>query len=311
MRKIIFVLTYNEGEYWHKHYPCHRYKEFFGDHQVIFLDNGSQQSIADWCHATGSIHHRSENNLGTTGGYNWFFRVGAMLQQRRIAVMQADVQVFDTRPFDIMLADHWDKNDFCYWPNQPRKNWFDGYIDPDVGQFFSIDPIHFLNNGWLCDENYTVTHFESMDLWIRITSEMNSNPAKINNLLYTYFTDPNLSEEQQEKLDQSVYRYFSFTNFQGQHNPWFLKNFDYFQKKWCHNRSPISPKQGYELFRKHGLNWSSTPWLNWDQKGCATKLNTWRLETERNTVVGQLPYPVEYEVNRFYTDFVKTGLIAL
>lgn len=311
MKKIIFVLTYNEGLHWHDNYPCHRYDEFFKDYQLIFLDCGDQESIAHWCHATGSIHHRSENNLGTTGGYNWFMRVGAMLKQPRIAVMQADVQVFDTRPFDIMLADSWTKQDFCFWPNPTRDQWRpNGNAGGDVGQFFSLDPTYFLDNGWLCDENYTVTHFEAMDLWIRMSSNLNQNLIDTHNLLYEFYTDDSLTPEQQLEADRGVFKFHQYTNHTGLHNPWFLKNFDYFQKKWRYDFEQITPEEGFQLFRQHRLDWNPSPWLPGHHPRCAARLNVWRLETERNISVGQLPYPVEHEVNRFYTEWVKTGLIT-
>ena len=78
MKKIIFILTFSEGDHWVKYYNLDDYQKYFPDdqYQLIILDNGNQNVVKEWASKTNAIYHRSENNLGTTGGYNWFIRVG-------------------------------------------------------------------------------------------------------------------------------------------------------------------------------------------------------------------------------------------
>jgi hypothetical protein len=122
MKNIIFVLTYSECDRWINHYTTEKYKKYFAeDYQLIFLDNGDQDNIKKWAKDTGSIYHRSENNIGTTGGYNWFIHVGNLLNAPRIAVMQADVLVHNPVALSYLFnkpdGSEWERDDFVYWPN--------------------------------------------------------------------------------------------------------------------------------------------------------------------------------------------------
>ena len=308
MKKIIFILTYSEGDRWVKYYNLNDYQKYFpsDEYQLIILDNGKQDIVKEWALQTNSIYHRSENNIGTTGGYNWFFRVGQLLQAPRIAVMQADVFIKDplaiTYLFNQQDGSSWNKEDFVYWPNQGRSSWADG-LDGDVGQFFSVNPQFFIENEYLCDENYTVTHFESIDLWIRITRQDNRFPAKPKNLLYLYCPNDDLNEDK----ECSMYTYHSFSNRSGEHNEWFKHNWDYFKKKWVKPSFDIDADAAYKMFT-HGYNfWGQSPWITSSglEKWMQLYLHRRPLDPQRNIDVGQVPYPVEYEVNAFYSKFIK------
>ena len=297
VKKIIFILTYREGNHWNQWYTRENYYNIFPeDCQLIFLDNGNQESIAQWCQEFGAQHHITENNLGTTGGYNWFIRTGAMLGADRIAVMQADVEVLDPKCFELLFNPAWTEQDFVYFPNMPRDMWKPNGVDSDIGQFFSLNPQYFLDNDWLCDENYTITHFESIDLWVRMNSLRNYNTVKTHNLLYEYST---------VEQDNSFYRIHSLSNNAGEHSPWFVNNFEYFAKKWCHEVDTLTLEQGLELFKDSKLPWSDTPWVKNDNMHAGNCLNRRALDVHRNIRVGQVPYPVEYEVNRYYEKFVR------
>ena len=52
------------------------YSEVMPEVTKLILDNGNQDCMRDWAEQTNNLYHRSDNNLGTTGGYNWFIRVG-------------------------------------------------------------------------------------------------------------------------------------------------------------------------------------------------------------------------------------------
>lgn len=311
MKKIIFVLTYSEGDRWVHHYNTENYKKYFkDDYQIIFLDNGNQDNIKKWAKDTGSIYHRSENNIGTTGGYNWFIRVGNLLNAPRIAVMQADVLVHNPVALSYLFnkpdGTEWERDDFVYWPNDGKDAWDDNGNSGDVGQFFSVNPSFFLENEYLCDENFTVTHYESIDLWIRMTNSSNKYPAKPKNLLNLYFPEENLDK----KLDEfcSIYSYYSFSNRSGEHNEWFEYSWDYFKKKYLKPANDIDAKTGFKLFNDGVSFWHKAPWIttpgmeNWGQLYLQRKV----LDPNRNIKVNQLPYPVEWEVNRFYIDNIKS-----
>lgn len=316
MKKIIFVLTYSEGDRWINHYNTEKYKKYFADdYQLIFLDNGDQDNIKKWAKDTGSIYHRSENNIGTTGGYNWFIRVGNLLNAPRIAVMQADVLIHNPIALSYLFnkpdGTEWERDDFVYWPNFGKSSWDENGNLSDVGQFFSIDPSFFLENEYLCDENFTVTHFESIDLWVRMTNVENKYPAKPNNLLHLYFPEEDLDTTLDEFC--SIYSYYSYSNRNGEHNEWFEYNWDYFKKKYIDPEIDISNEDRFFLLKngsfKDGTNpWETQPWVttpdmqDWSQ----LYLHHTVLDPNRNIKVNQLPYPVEWEVNRFYKEHIKS-----
>ena len=317
MRKIIFILTYNEGKEWCNFYKAENYKRDFPDNYLlIFLDNGNQSSIKDWCKKTNSIHFVSENNIGTTGGYNWFIKVGALLKASRIAVMQADVQVHNPMCFSLLFRNEiedsdWDYKDFIYWPNAQRNRWNADGLDSDAGQFFSLDPTFFIHNDYLCDENFTVTHFESTDLFLRMTAKINDEPARPINLL-KFFPDKDVNREELTDYTDQLYSIRSFTNHEGLHNKWFEYNYDYFRKKWMRNL-PIPLEYGWKMWGINTSLWLGPPWASSKNKEKFSQ-SMWHrrgLDVHRNLQVDQLPYPVEWEVNRFYINFVKTGLVKI
>jgi nucleoside-diphosphate-sugar epimerase len=306
MKKIIFILTYSEGDRWVNYYGTDYQKYFPTDeYQLIFLDNGNQDIVKNWAEKNNAIYHRSENNLGTTGGYNWFFRVGHLLKAPRIAVMQADVFVRDplaiTYLFNKKDGSDWNKSDFVYWPNTGKSTWSSDNLCGDVGQFFSVDPTFYIENDYLCDENYTITHFESIDLWIRMTAIDNKFRATPNNLLYLYYPEEDLIHN-----ECGVYSYHSFSNRSGEHNEWFEYNWEYFKSKWAKPGFNVDAATAYIMFT-HGFNfWQAPPWTKFsNHEFNQLYIHRKPLDPQRNINVGQVPYPVEYEVNRYYNNFVK------
>lgn len=318
MQKIIFVLTYTEGDHWCNFYNDQHYKNIFNDpnYKIVFLDNGNQESISQWCKQTNSIHFVTENNIGTTGGYNWFIKVGALLKADRIIVMQGDIQIHNpiclSYLFQPPFRKKWKSDDFVYWPNSPRAWWTDEYLDADVGQFFSLNPNFFLTNDYLCDENYTVTHFESTDLYVRMTYTANLNKPNIHNL-FTFFPDKEANYEELNDYSKEFFSIRSFTNKMGLHDKWFDYNYEYHRKKWLRDL-PLTLEQG-KIIRSNGGNlWLGPPWNDGSEesyKYSQLLLHRMALDVHRNINVGQLPYPVEWEINRFYNQFVKTGIIKI
>ena len=306
MKKIIFILTYSEGDRWVNHYS-NDYQKYFptDEYQLIFLDNGNQDIVENWAKENNAIYHRSENNLGTTGGYNWFFRVGHLLKAPRIAILQADVFVHDPLAITYLFTkedgSNWDKSDFVYWPNSGRSNWSSDNLCGDVGQFFSVDPTFYVENDYLCDENYTITHFESVDLWIRMTAIDNRFKVTPNNLLHLYYPEEDLIHN-----ECKIYSYHSFSNRSGEHNEWFEYNWEYFKNKWGKPGLNVDAATAYIMF-VHGFNfWQSPPWTKFsNHEFNQLYIHRKPLDPQRNINVGQVPYPVEYEVNSFYNNFIK------
>ena len=317
MKRIVFVLSYQEGHHWVAQYPVDSINEFFPQdrYTVVVLDNGNQPCMQEWCQATGNVWVPTENNLGTTGGYNWFIKVGAMLGCERIAVLQADVVFRDSGVLDKLFVgqDNWDRTHFAYYPNVDRTGWSEDKHVPDVGQFFSLNPRFFLEYNYLCDENYTVTHFESTDLWVRMTNkDANPNPAIPINLAQCFYTDPSLTVEQLVKADQEVYYFRHCSSGINEHDPWYTYNFEYFQKKWRYNQTQYSSDIALDML-KQGLQPATefgNPWGQTDSLGnyLFSQYHKCALDVQRNIAIGQMPYPVEHEVNRFYQEFVKTGI---
>ena len=309
-KKIIFVLTYSEADHWVNFYTPEVAEKCFpnDEYQLIILDNGDQQIMQEWALQNKAIYHKSKNNIGTTGGYNYFFRVGQLLKSPRIAVMQADVFVHDPLAirwlFRQKTGDHWEREDFVYYPNKGKSTWTKEGDSCDVGQFFSVDPSFFVENNYLCDENYTITHFESVDLWCRMTRQDNRFPAKTHNLLYKYYKDEDLINGACE----NVYTYHSFSNTAGEHDRWFYNNWDYYKKKWLKSSMhDIDSKVGAQMFKHGFMVWNSMPWVtspNLEAYG-PSLIHHMPLDPQRNVDVGQVPYPVEYEVNAFYLKFIK------
>lgn len=316
MRKLIFVLSYNEGPDWIAHYSNDFMTEFKKNNFLfIILDNGIQNDLKDWCAEHDQIYFRTENNLGSTGGYNFFIRAGEILKSKRIGVIQADVFVnyadlFDFlfyKPFNNKLIPssclEYTDEEFVYFPNLNKNNWRKDGIDPDVGQFFSLCPWFFILHDYLCDENYTVTHFESVDLFIRMTSEENIKPVKVVNILDRYFSN-------YDNSDLNLYFITHKTSYAGMHDKWFEYNSLYWKAKWDPNDTTSTVEDLFQAFKEHRMNWSRFPWTtNYDSYFKQLVLHRKPLQTHRNINVGQVPYPVEYECNRFFKEFIKTNIL--
>lgn len=316
MKKLIFVLTYNEGPEWIVHYSDPFMTEFQKNNFLfIIVDNGNQDNLKEWCEQYEQLYFRTENNLGSTGGYNLFIRIGELLKSRRIGVIQADVLVKNPllfeflffKPFDRNLVPeasfHYKDDEFVYFPNMTSDYWSPKGIDWDVGQFFSLNPWFFIKNEYLCDENYTVTHFESIDLFVRMTSDANHCPAVPINIFYHYF---NKDDNNKLKLYETTHK----TNFQGLHDKWFEYNVMYWKEKWNVDDTTSTVEDFFNLFKRHELKWARYPWSS-DPDNFYKQLMLHKkpLRTERNTNVGQVPYPVEHECNRFYKEFVQTEIL--
>lgn len=307
-KKTVFVLSYLEEKEWNKFYPAWMFGQVYDDYQFIVLDNGKQDLMEEWCKLTGSYYYRAEHNLGSSAGYNWIFRVASLLGLKRAVLLQADVEIINKECLDVLFDEKWQENDIPFWPQEPREAWdtqpdnFGGTYN--LGQFFSFCPDYLLKHNLLVDENYVVTHFDDADLMRRMIQA----GTKTHNQLLKY-----------EKLDiipgpdnvssyvAGMYNMHHFSSLQSNsnnHKHWQDFNQPYHDKKW---------------FSENKERAYAFPFGQCDPEDGATppfddlvKLDLNRSEPHsgRWLPLGYPPYPVEYEVNRFYKELTSKNTIS-
>jgi len=301
-KKVVFVLTYIEAKEWNKFYPAWMFGQVYDDYQFIVLDNGNQPLMEEWCKLTGSLYYGAEHNIGSSGGYNWIFRVANLLKLERAVLLQADVEIISKNCLDVLFDDKWQENDIPFWPQEPRKMWD---TQPDnlggtfnLGQFFSFCPYYLLNNNLLVDENYVVTHFDDADLMRRMLEA----GTKTKNLLLDYPTlDCMPDKDELANFVPGLYNMHHFSSKQSgsnNHREWEVLNQPYHDKKWLKNS-------------KHA--WE-TPFGQCEPENNPTRTDYRRLDVNRTEPhshkwlpLGYPPYPIEHEVNRFWTELTKNS----
>jgi len=284
------LLTYCEAEEWTQFTPPSKFKEQFSKYKFIVLDNGKQPIMQQWCEDTDSIYYDAEQNLGSSGGYNWIFRVASLLGCKRAGLLQADVEILSTeKVLDVLFDNKWEVNDIPFWPQVDRTEW-DEYNPGQVynlGQIFSFNADYLLEHRFLVDENYVVTHFDDADLARRMRDG--------GVLLHNQMLDLDLDCVPSHKIDYYdvygggtshvaegyyvVHHISSSTS--DNHNYWLRYNQKYHNEKW---------------YKDSEYSWP-TPF------GENNDLNRMKPHSGRWTKSQYLPYPVEHEVNRFYSMF--------
>ena len=140
-KKVVFVLTYNEADLWVKNYPVETFNDVFGDYQFIMLDNGNQSVIEQWCNDTNSYYYASEFNIGSSGGYNWIYKVANLLELNRAVLTQADVELIGTEALDT-LFNNWTNEQIPFYPQVNKDLWDkDGHVY-NLGQLYSFNPAY-------------------------------------------------------------------------------------------------------------------------------------------------------------------------
>lgn len=278
-KNVIFLLTYCEADEWIKFTPPSKFKENFSNYKFIVLDNGNQPVMEQWCKDTDSIYYSAEQNIGSSGGYNWIFRVASLLKCKRAGLLQADVEVLDVeKVLDVLFDSKWQDNEIPFWPQVPKADW--DLYDPgqvyNLGQIFSFNPDYILEHDFLVDENYVVTHFDDADLARR----MRDGGMRLYNQMLDLDVDVKPEATTHTAPDYYTIHHISSSN-SGNHKDWLEYNQEYHTKKWFRD-----PKYAWE-----------TPF------GDNNYLNRTKPHSERWTNLNYLPYPVEHEVNRFYSLF--------
>lgn len=294
-KKVVFVLTYLEEKEWNKFYPAWMFNQVYNDYQFIVLDNGNQPIMQEWCNLTGSYYYSAEHNIGSSGGYNWIFRVAELLQVKRAALLQADVEIINKECLDKLFDEKWQDDEIPFWPQEPRKMW-DSNPDNEggtynLGQFFSFNPTYLLENNLLVDENYVVTHFDDADLMRRML-EVGTKP---HNLLLEY---PSLDvfpdKDNLANFVPGLYNMHHFSSMQSDsnnHEEWEKLNKPYHDKKWFRDKD-------YAWETPFGVCESVNKPSDTDLK--RLDINKKEPHSHKWLPLGYPPYPVEYEINRFW-----------
>ena len=281
--KVVFLLTYIEQNEWISFNPPEIFKEKYKDYSFIVLDNGNQPKMKQWCEDTGSYYYASEYNIGSSGGYNWIFRVASLLKLDRAILLQADVEIIDIEVLDCLLENNLEENYIPFWPQQPRRQWdtYDVGQVYNLGQIFSFCPDYLLEHRLLNDENYVVTHFDDADLVRR----MRDSGMKLYNKLLDYpEIDCVQPVDKPEHVAEGLYKIHHVSSTMSvNHRYWEEYNQSYHTFKW---------------FRDSDYAWNSPFSDDGD-------LNKMLVFSHRWTKLGYPPYPVEYEVNRFYKQWTS------
>mgnify|MGYP005674724443 FL=1 len=308
-KKVVFVLTYLEEKEWNKFYPAWTFGQVYPDYKFIVLDNGNQPLMKEWCELTGSYYYGAEHNIGSSGGYNWMFRVAELLKLDRAVLLQADVEIESRECLDKLFDDKWQDNDIPFWPQVPRKEWD---TSPDneggtynLGQFFSFNPTYLLENNLLVDENYVVTHFDDADLMRRMLDA----GTNTHNLLLEYPTlDCAPDKDGKANYVAGMYNMHHFSSLQqpdsDNHREWELLNQPYHDRKWFRKNGEVIERSYPYAFDQCSDEGGRTVSK---QQLARLDFNKAEPHSHKWLPLGYPPYPVEYEVNRFWEQLTKNS----
>lgn len=290
-KNTIFILTYCEGDF----FTTQAWANVdHSNYNFIVLDNGNQQIVKDFCAQNNWEYYAAEYNIGSSGGYNWIFRAASMLQLKRAALVQSDVEIQDITTIDMLFNHHIEKCDhtsILMWPQTGPKNWLTeemastmrdfeyGEGSPvNLGQIFSFNPDHMIYNNLLVDENFVVTHFDDIDLKYRI---INSDTRLLNLAWYHDMGDRWIPDGTQPEVTNGdldgmykIHHISVITNMN--HDEWHDYNVGYYESKELHTIDTLQAR-----------------FLN--------QINKWPQASLRWTKLGYPPFPVEYELNRWWS----------
>lgn len=179
MKRHIFLLTYNEADMFVDYYTSEFVQEHFQDYHFVILDNGKQKVMRDWAIKNNFTYYASEYNIGSSGGYNWMFKVARLMKLHNAVIMQADVQLSNSYPLDITfnLTEEFGEHAFIIWPQIMDHNTGKPYANcilPNLGNFVGFNPVVMRQKDCYFDENYVVTHFDDLEFvrHCKITGKM-------------------------------------------------------------------------------------------------------------------------------------------
>tara|TARA_Y100001972_G_scaffold122407_1_gene167961 strand:+ start:538 stop:1494 length:957 start_codon:yes stop_codon:yes gene_type:complete len=303
-KKPVFVLTYNEQELWCSKYPVEEFNTKFSNYQFIILDNGQQPLIEDWCNQTNSYYYASEYNIGSTGGYNWIFKVANLLEYDRAVLTQADVEILDICILDNLFED-WKDNQIPFFPQVDKTLWDQTGQVYNLGQLFSFNPNFILSNDFTNDENYVVTHYDDADLLRR----MRDWGVDLVNCLLKYYPNVDCVQIDKSHVAESLYKIHHWSSLQqdqsDNHEKWLRYNNDYHKDKWGGDGMPQA--YPFNKLQEHEFNDLDSEISNVSGYTEQMKYNVNKRlpHSARWTDLGYLPYPIEHEINRFWCKYLK------
>lgn len=290
-KNTIFILTYCEGDF----FTTKAWANVdHSNYNFVVLDNGNQQNVKDFCERENWEYYATEYNIGSSGGYNWIIKAASMLKLKRAALVQSDVEIQNMATINMLFntnVDRCDDTSILMWPQTGPKNWLTelmasterdfvyGEGSPvNLGQIFSFNPDHMIFNNLLVDENFVVTHFDDIDLKFRI---INSNTRLLNLAWYHNMHDRWIPDGPQPDVTQGdidgMYKIHHISvNTNENHQNWYDYNVEYYEAKGLHR-----------------IDYTDPDYQN--------KINKWPQASLRWTALGYPPFPVEYELNRWWS----------
>ncbi len=290
MKKYIFVLTYNEQELWIKNYPKELIETHFNPYNFHFivLDNGNQPLMKAWCREHGFTYYASQHNIGSSGGYNWAFKVAYSMNLDTALFMQADVEVSNAEPLLLTynLTKEQGEKYFFIWPQQLFSFW-----DPSSSKPWIGEPLHNLGNlvGFNAkaqfehqcyfDENYVVTHFDDLEFlyWLERTNKKMS------------------FKNVPELLNHNNHYYDNKSSVGG---IFVIETPSYIFKVHHASEGIHQEKTGEARFHSKWLEFNQPYYRNAVQPDYVFREP---YDPNRWTRFGYPPYPVLHEINRFFT----------
>jgi len=305
----VFLLTYNEQYLWCDMYHDDFVNKEFKPNNINFvvLDNGNQPKMREWCEKHNYIYYASEYNIGSAGGYNWIFKVAFGMGLSDAVLMQADVECSNALPLLIthqqtkLLGD----THFVCWPQTLRTPWDFNLEMPYVGsenEIWSVlynlgnvvgfNPKRMYDENCYFDDNFVVTHYDDIEFvnyCHNCTSMQILNVARLLGLKQGY---------------NEYHR--SFINS-------FLVESPKFAMCIRHASMTIE-RQQKKIINSHGI-WETfnKPYYDmieqkFNQKNIEFGYNRshyQRMPYDPNRWIqhGYLPYPTEFEIDRFFNQF--------
>ena len=286
------MLTYNEQDLWIKNYPKELIDKHFKPHDFHFivLDNGNQPKMKEWCKEHEFTYYASEYNIGSSGGYNWAFKVAYSMNLDTAIFMQADVEVNNIEP--ILLTYNltkafgdkyffiWPQQLFSFWDDKSSKPWIGENLH-NLGNLVGFNSLAQFTHKCYFDENFVVTHFDDLEFlyWLEKSNKQmlfKNVPELLNHSNHYYENDLGVGD--------------IFT----------IEGPNYVFK--VHHAS-----EGIEESRT-GVHQFHTRWLDFNKpyyKEIITRHGSNRkpYDPTRWTRFGFPPYPVLYEINRFFSQY--------
>lgn len=286
------MLTYNEQDMWVKNYPKHFVDTYFkpNDFHFIVLDNGNQPLIKQWCKENNYTYYASEYNIGSSGGYNWAFKIAYSMNLDTALFMQSDVELNNAEPLIITynLTKAFGKENFFIWPQQLYAFWDKTISKPwigerlhNLGNLVGFNALAQYQHQCYFDENFVVTHCDDLEFlyWLDLTNKKMSYknvPELLNHTNHYYQNNNGVGDI--FVIDSPSY------SFKVHHASQFIQQQltgeTQFHNKWLEINQPYYREtvQANEVVRK--------PY-----------------DPSRWTRFGYPPYPVLHEINRFFDQY--------